>query len=205
MTLLSTTLDTVAFLYALLLFPAPFFWLLIHPAIEFWRRKGNRAYWVALPVWAAGWLALILMRAPLFAHRLERSPLTWGLGCGVLAVGVWLDRRVLRVFSLRRLVGLPEIHPERGVGEVVRGGIYAHLRHPRYLGYILTFFALALLTGAFGFFALAIVTVLMYVIVAPLEERELRKRFGAAYDAYAREVPRFIPRLRRRLRASVSN
>lgn len=204
MTLLSTALDNITFTYALVLFPAPFFWLVIHPAIEFWRRKGNRAYWVALPVWAAGGVALFHFRAPLYAHRLERSALTWVLGCGVLALGVWLDRRVLREFSVRRLIGLPEFHPERGVGEVVRGGIYAHLRHPRYLGYILTFFGLALLTGALGIFALAIVTVLMYVIVAPLEERELRERYGAAYDAYAREVPRFIPRLRRKLSASVS-
>jgi len=29
-----------------------------------------------------------------------------------------------------------------------------------------------------------------------LEERELRERFGAEYDAYCRRVPRFLPRLR---------
>ena len=204
MQMLTTILDVAAFLYALAFFPAPFFWLLIHPAIEFWRRKGNRAYWVALPAWAGmGW-ALYLVRAPLFAHRLDRGALTWVLGCSVLALVAWLDRQVFREFSVRRLIGLPEFHPERGGDEVVRAGIYAHLRHPRYLGYILTFFGLGLLTGALGIFALAIVTVLMYVIVAPFEERELRKRYGAAYDAYAREVPRFIPRLRRKLRASVS-
>jgi hypothetical protein len=28
------------------------------------------------------------------------------------------------------------------------------------------------------------------------EERELKARFGAAYDRYCRQVPRFIPRLR---------
>jgi protein-S-isoprenylcysteine O-methyltransferase Ste14 len=35
----------------------------------------------------------------------------------------------------------------------------------------------------------------LYLIVL-LEERELRDRFGAAYQAYARRVPRFIPRIR---------
>lgn len=204
MHLLSTTLDAAAFIYALLFFPAPFFWLVIHPAIEFWRRQGTRAYWIALPVWAGtGWV-LFLLRPLIYAHRVERSLLTWVMGIMLLALAIWLDRRVLREFSVRRLVGLPEIHPEGGAGEVVRAGIYAYLRHPRYLGYILTFFGLALLTGALGIFALAIVTVLMYVIVAPLEERELRNRYGAYYSAYAREVPRFIPRLRRKIRASVS-
>jgi len=32
--------------------------------------------------------------------------------------------------------------------------------------------------------------------VPMLEERELRERFGAKYDAYCRRVPRFLPRLR---------
>jgi protein-S-isoprenylcysteine O-methyltransferase Ste14 len=204
MQLLSNILDVAAFIYSLLLFPAPFFWLLIHPTIDFWRRQGTRAYWVALPVWAAVDCILFFVRPLLYARRLDRSLVLWGLGLVLIALAVWLDRRVLRQFSVRRIVGLPEIHPERGTGEVVRGGIYAHLRHPRYLEYILTFFGLALLTGALGIFALAIVTCLMYLIVAPLEERELRDRYGAAYEAYAREVPRFIPRLRRKVRASVS-
>ena len=33
----------------------------------------------------------------------------------------------------------------------------------------------------------------IYVIVL-IEEKELRDRFGAAYDDYCRRVPRFIPR-----------
>lgn len=205
MYLLTTILDVAAFAYSLLFFPAPFFWLLIHPAIEFWRRQGTRAYWIALPVWSLMGYVLVQLRVPIFERRIDRGALTWTLGAGCIVLVMWLDRQVSRQFSLRRIVGIPEIHPERGVGEVVRGGIYSQLRHPRYLGYILTFFGLALLTGALGIFALAIVTVLMYLIVAPLEERELRERYGAAYEAYAREVPRFIPRLRRRFGPSVSN
>ncbi len=201
---MTTLFDHFAFIYALLLFPAPFFWLLIHPAIGFWRRQGNRAYWVALPVWVGTGLVLVLLRPVLFDRRIDRSAVTWALGVALLAAAVWLDRRVLHQFSVRRLVGLPEIHPGRGESGVVRSGVYAHVRHPRYLEYILSFSGLALLTGAAGIFALAIVTVLMYLIVAPLEERELRDRYGAAYEAYAREVPRFIPRLRRKVPTSVS-
>ena len=32
-------------------------------------------------------------------------------------------------------------------------------------------------------------------LIAVLEERELRVRFGAEYDTYCRRVPRFVPRL----------
>jgi protein-S-isoprenylcysteine O-methyltransferase Ste14 len=204
MNLLDSILDASALLYALLLFPAPLFWLVIHPAIDHWRRKGNRAYWVALPVWTGTGALLLGYREWLFAQRIERSALTWLAGMALLGIASWLDRQTFRQFHWRRLIGLPELHPERGAGKVVAEGIYSRLRHPRYLEYILTFFGLALLTGAQGIFALAFATVLLYVIVAPLEERELRTRYGAAYATYARAVPRFIPRWRRSLKSPVS-
>ena len=31
-------------------------------------------------------------------------------------------------------------------------------------------------------------------LVVRLEERELRERFGTAYEAYCRRVPRYLPR-----------
>jgi protein-S-isoprenylcysteine O-methyltransferase Ste14 len=37
----------------------------------------------------------------------------------------------------------------------------------------------------------------MYLILALVEERELRIQFGAEYESYARAVTRFIPRLRK--------
>jgi protein-S-isoprenylcysteine O-methyltransferase Ste14 len=41
------------------------------------------------------------------------------------------------------------------------------------------------------------VTFLLYLIVTPLEERELRQQYGSEYEAYARKVPRFLPRFGR--------
>ena len=102
-----------------------------------------------------------------------------------------------RDFGLRRLAGLPEMNPGRYPEGMVKSGIYSWVRHPRYLEYMLSFFGLGLLTGATGIFLLAIVTVLLYLIVTPLEERELREHYGEGYEAYARAVPRFLPRLRR--------
>jgi protein-S-isoprenylcysteine O-methyltransferase Ste14 len=36
---------------------------------------------------------------------------------------------------------------------------------------------------------------MMYCLVL-IEERELRGRYGAEYDAYCSRVPRFIPKIR---------
>ena len=194
---LTSAIDALALAYAMLFFPAPIFWLIIHPAIHFWRRFGNRSFLVALPVWVISGAFLVLWRHTLFSERLSRNALTWVLGLALLGVVVWINRQVHREFSLRRLAGFPELNPERHPGGVVRSGIYACVRHPRYVEFILTFLALALLTGAVGIFLLVIVTILLYLIVAPLEERELLEHYGADYEAYAREVPRFVPRLRR--------
>ena len=195
------TVDAVALVYAIVVFPAPFFWLIVHPAIRFWRRFGNRSFWVALPLWTFSGTCLVLLRHRIFAERIGRNPLTTIAGVALIALAVWIGHHVHRRLGLQRLAGLPEMNPDRYPGGVVQTGIYARVRHPRYLEYMLTFAGLALLTGAVGIFLLAIITILLYLIVAPLEERELREHYGPEYEAYARDVPRFLPRLRRPLRA----
>ena len=128
--------------------------------------------------------------------------MTYCLGTVFLAVSLWVLARVHREFSLKKLAGLPELNPRHPLRGIVKSGIYAHLRHPRYADLMLGFIAFGLLTGAEGIFLLAFVTVLLYLIVAPLEERELREQYGSAYEVYACTVPRFLPRLRRRARKS---
>ena len=200
MVLLKRSFDILAFAYALLFFPAPIFWLIIHPAIHFWRRYGNRSFWIALPVWLANAIILGLLAPRIYAHRVPRDGFSTALGAALIIAGLAIGRHVHRVFGLKRLSGLPEMNPDRYSGGVVRSGIYGRVRHPRYLEYILSFVGWALLTGAVGLFVLATVSIALYLVVAPLEERELREHYGGEYESYAREVPRFIPRLRRSAR-----
>lgn len=195
-------LDALAMLFILLVFPIPIFWLTVHPAIHFWRRFGNRSFWVALPVWAFTGAALLLFRERIFAERVGRNALTWTAGLLLLAVGIWLGRQVDHTLGIRRLVGLPEMNPGDSASGIVRSGVYALVRHPRYVSYMLTFLALGLLTGARGIFLVAIITILLYLFVAPLEERELREHYGEEYERYAPAVPRFVPRLRRTTKPS---
>ncbi|MBZ5566049.1 MAG: hypothetical protein LAP13_26980 [Acidobacteriia bacterium] len=63
---------------------------------------------------------------------------------------------------------------------------------------MLTLLSMALLTGARGIFLLAILSILLYQVVAPLEERELLDQYGPPYAAYRESVPRFLPRLWRK-------
>ena len=197
--------DVIALVHLLALLPIPFFWLVVHPAVGFWRRFGRRTYWLALPVWGVLGTLLVVERRWVFAGRIQRSGWTWTVGVGLALLAVWLERKRRPELGLRCLVGLPELklgHPASGV---VRSGMYRYLRHPRYLECMLTLLAFAAYTGCAGYFSLAILNVLLYQIVAPLEELELRERYGKAYEDYAREVPRFVPRLWRKSESQISS
>jgi len=195
-------IDWLAVVYAALYFPVPVYWLLIHPAVNFWRRVGYRSFWIALPVWISIGLPLVLIENFLFSYRLPRNTATYCLGAALLALNFWVGRRVHQKFSFKKLAGLPELNPGHPLRGIVNTGIYARVRHPRYANIMLGFLAFGLLTGGAGIFLLAFITFLLYLIVAPLEERELREQYGPEYESYARTAPRFIPRFWRRPRKS---
>ena len=190
-------IDFIALFYLVLLLWIPFYWFVFHPAIGFWRRVGNRAFWVALPVWLIFAAGIIAARHELLARRWERNALTWAVGGVLIVVASWLEVQTRHTFGWRRLVGMAELNPEHRLRGVVRTGVYGRIRHPRYLLYMLMILSMAFLTGAQPIFLLAFLNVLMYQVLAPFEERELLDQYGPQYEDYRRSVPRFLPHLRR--------
>ena len=190
-------IDYVALFYLVMLLWIPFFWFVFHPALGYWRRLGNRAFGVALPVWLIFAAGIILARHEIFAHRLQRNTLTWAVGGALFFAASWLDRQTRQAFGWRRLVGLTELNPDHRLCGVIRTGVYARVRHPRYLLYMLMILSMAFLTGALAIFLLAFLNVLVYQILAPLEERKLLDQYGPQYEDYRRSVPRFVPHLGR--------
>jgi hypothetical protein len=84
-----------------------------------------------------------------------------------------------------------------GPGEIARRGIYARIRHPRYAGSFLAIVGACILAGTCARWFIAGVWLALTLAAISAEERELRARFGAAYEEYSRRVPRFIPSLRK--------
>jgi protein-S-isoprenylcysteine O-methyltransferase Ste14 len=76
-------------------------------------------------------------------------------------------------------------------------GIYARLRHPRYVEVTLWTLGYSLIANYTGVYLLWLLSLPTLHLVVLLEERELRQRFGASYDAYARRVPRYLPKRER--------
>jgi protein-S-isoprenylcysteine O-methyltransferase Ste14 len=73
--------------------------------------------------------------------------------------------------------------------------LYAHVRHPLYVGWALAFWASPTMTVGHLLFA-GFLTAYM-ALAALVEERDLVAHFGRTYDDYRRSVPRYIPRLGR--------
>ncbi len=74
-------------------------------------------------------------------------------------------------------------------------GIYAYVRHPQYVGFILVMFGFLVQWPTLLTLAMFPVLVFMYVRLARTEERDAVREFGDQYRAYMAQVPGFIPRL----------
>ena len=71
-------------------------------------------------------------------------------------------------------------------------GPYKYVRHPLYVGWLMTFWATPTMTAAHLFFA--IVTTAYILVAIQLEERDLLEAHGVSYARYRNEVPMLIPR-----------
>jgi protein-S-isoprenylcysteine O-methyltransferase Ste14 len=104
---------------------------------------------------------------------------------GGLAFAVWARHHIGRNWSA--IVTLKQDH------ELVTSGPYALVRHPIYTGLLFGFLGSAFALGQWrGLLAVAIVY-LALLRKYRLEERWMRERFGAAYDAYRARVKALVP------------
>jgi protein-S-isoprenylcysteine O-methyltransferase Ste14 len=178
--------------------PLFLYWLLIHPFVNFWRAKGiGMTYGLVLTIIGVGMVGLFSIRHHLLTNDYGTNYTLIFLGVVCLVTAGRMRFALHRHLSTKMLLGLPEIAPDRYPRMLITDGVYARLRHPRYVQLLIALLGYALIAN---YLASYLVTVLwfagIYVIVV-LEERELRAHFGAAYDDYCRKTPRFLPRLRR--------
>jgi protein-S-isoprenylcysteine O-methyltransferase Ste14 len=76
-------------------------------------------------------------------------------------------------------------------------GPYARIRHPQYAGFLLIMVGFLVQWPTLATLAMFPVLVLVYRRLAIGEEREVHHQFGAEWEAYAAQTPRFLPHLRR--------
>ncbi len=78
-------------------------------------------------------------------------------------------------------------------GGLATGSPYDYVRHPQYVGFVLVMAGFLVQWPTLLTLVMFPVLVGMYVRLSFVEEREVRKEFGDAYDRYAARVPAFFP------------
>ena len=85
-----------------------------------------------------------------------------------------------------------------GAPSLITNGPYGRVRNPLYVGNFILSLGFCVMAWAWMPYMLGIFLAafaLQYGLIVSLEEESLRSTFGEEYDAYARAVPRFLPRL----------
>jgi len=161
--------------------------------------QSTLALWFKSLLNALLFFGLFMVALPAVAYRLLPAVLSlprWLSlgGGGVLFTGgllVWLA--CLDAFS-RHGHGTP--FPLDAPRDLVTAGFYRVVRNPIMVGELAVIWGEGLMfsSPAILLYAAA-VTLIAHVVVIRIEEPELRARFGAQYDDYCRQVPRWVPSL----------
>jgi protein-S-isoprenylcysteine O-methyltransferase Ste14 len=155
-------------------------------------REDRTNRWV---IAAFGLVGLLAAYLPAYTDRkeiwtLDGDAIRW-LGVVLFAAGGAL--RIWPVFVLgRRFSGLVAIQPGH---TLVTSGVYGVIRHPSYLGLLVSSlgWALAFRSGV----GMLLTALLIPPLVARIraEEMLLRTQFGGEYDVYCSRTSRLIPRI----------
>jgi protein-S-isoprenylcysteine O-methyltransferase Ste14 len=194
-------MDTIRYVFAVILVvwlpPAVVWWYVVHPFVDFWRRFGaKRALWVNIVIALAMAGGLWLVRRTLVGRDLGTHWVLAALGIAFIALALVMGLFRRKQLPTKILSGLPELEPGGRGGRLLTEGVYARVRHPRYLEIVAAVFGYAALANYSGGWIVALAVLPALHLVVLLEERELERRFGAEYEAYRARVPRYLPRRR---------
>ena len=87
---------------------------------------------------------------------------------------------------------------ERQKPGVIRKGVFSFVRHPIYLSEILLYLGLLMLSISLTAAVVWVIAIGFLHYISRYEEKLLLAHFGEEYEQYMREVPMWIPRLRRK-------
>ena len=181
--------------------PVPIYWLILHTPVSFWRRHIRAAFPVAVLIaWGiVGW-ALYRFRLELF----RRDVSFWRelVGAALIAFDVFAFSTSEALLGGRRIVGHSELAGSR---ELIARGLYARVRHPRYLGMMAGVLGSCLIVGLAPLWAASLAWFVLALLSIQAEERELRTRLGPVYAAYAEQVPALLPLRLRPRKAQVAS
>lgn len=145
---------------------------------------------ILAPGMVAGYIPLALLRR---GAQIETGFFAY------LAFPLWTIGGIILLWSFWNFVaqgrGTPApVDPPK---ELVATGFYRYVRNPMYAGVLAMVFGHFLWFGYWNLLVYAILVFLLFhAFVTYYEEPTLKRKFGAAYESYRKNVPRWMPRLR---------
>ncbi len=103
----------------------------------------------------------------------------------LVGVGCWL------IFRGGHLL----FHKAESASRLITTGLFAHMRHPLYLGVLLVYIGLILLTISLLSVIGWLIAFIFYDRLATFEEQKLMEKFKEEYVAYKKKVPKWILRI----------
>ncbi len=123
-------------------------------------------------------VSILSFSAPIL-HLFASSPL--------VVLGAWIAIRGVIATSLE----VAETH--RAPEELQTRGVYSIVRHPQYLGWILTHVGMSILLSAWYSMLFTPLLIILIYLISKKEEEDLIGQFGEGYKAYQKRIPMFIP------------
>jgi protein-S-isoprenylcysteine O-methyltransferase Ste14 len=152
-------------------------------------QSDNPGVWFPPPLWygLVVFMGILLDRRwpwPVAAGPLSRV-------VGVLCLAGWMALAFVSIGRFRR--SNTSIVPIRAADALVLSGPYHYTRNPMYVSLALLTIACGLFLGTWWLIVLLVpaLAVVQQFVILP-EERYLRRRFGAEYDAYTHRVRRWL-------------
>ncbi len=105
-----------------------------------------------------------------------------------IAVGAWFGIQGVRA------VGMEVSDTHQKPEKIITTGLYGHLRHPQYLGWILAHIGCTFLFTAFYSLLFTSLLIVLIYLTCRKEEVELVRDFGDEYVQYQKSVPMLYPR-----------
>jgi protein-S-isoprenylcysteine O-methyltransferase Ste14 len=154
---------------------------------------GSLAFLLLAPGTAAGlvpwWISRWQPGPPLLGIRALRPA-----GVALILLGAAALLECFARFALRGLGTPAPVLPTR---HLVVTGLYRHVRNPMYVAVVTVIVGQALLLGSAAVLGYALLlAIVFHLFVVGYEEPRLRSTFGAEYDAFRANVPRWVPRVR---------
>jgi protein-S-isoprenylcysteine O-methyltransferase Ste14 len=152
---------------------------------------GSAAFLVIAPGFVAGWVPWWISRwrleSPFLGTPLSR--LAGGILTMLAIVGL------LDSFARFAVQGMGTPAPVFPTRHLVVTGMYRYVRNPMYLAVVSAILGQSLILGNVALLVYGgLIWLLAHFFVLFYEEPVLRASFGAEYDLFCKEVPRWIPR-----------